>query len=321
MTPSALLRAFRPADFPALVDVAARGLPADPISADWLAEYVLLEPNFDPEGLIVAQGGGSPGRVHGFCYAVRAGNPAVQVEPAGGWITILVVDPATRRQGTGTALLSGALEFLRGRGAQWARVSGYPPAYFLPGVDADLYPDGVRLLERAGFDTTSRPVAMDLGLAAYRTPDSIRELQRTREEEGYSFAPATPGELPEAIEFATAQFAPDWAAAMRDSVLRFGRPERVVLARDPSGEAVGFAMYGAYRGLIERFGPFGVAESQRGKGLGAVLLHLTLARMRADGAHCAWFLWTGEQTAAGRLYRSAGFAVTRRFQVMQAPLV
>ncbi len=147
-------RAFRSADLNALVSVAARGLPADPISADWLAEYVLLEPNFDPDGLIVAADETSD-RVLGFCYAVRAGTGAALVAPDGGWITILVVDPDTRRQGIGSGLVTQALDYLRRRGAPWATVAGYPPAYFLPGVDADAYPDGLRVLEALGFETTT----------------------------------------------------------------------------------------------------------------------------------------------------------------------
>ena len=311
-------RGFRPADFAALVEVATRGLPTDPIAADWLAEYVLLEPNFDPDGLIVAVDETSE-RVLGFCYAVSA--PAgAGAEPCGGWITILVVEPEARRQGIGSGLLTRALDFLRRRGALWATVAGYPIAYFLPGVDADAYPDGLGLLEAFGFQTMSSPVAMDLGLATYRTPDEVCKLHSTRETDGFTFSIAGLGDLPELIRFASGHFTPDWGQALRDSAIRYGRPDRTLIARDPGGGVAGFATYGAYRGLRERFGPFGVAESQRGRGLGTILLHRALARMRGEGAHSAWFLWTGEQTAAGRVYRAAGFTVTRRFHVMRAPL-
>jgi predicted N-acetyltransferase YhbS len=47
------------------------------------------------------------------------------------------------------------------------------------------------------------------------------------------------------------------------------------------GQVVGFACYDATaRGF---FGPTGVAESQRGKGIGAALLYRTLAAMKAQG--------------------------------------
>ncbi|MFC7720341.1 GNAT family N-acetyltransferase [Nonomuraea recticatena] len=80
---------------------------------------------------------------------------------------------------------------------------------------------------------------------------------------------------------------------------------------------MGFALYAAYRGIPERFGPFGVDEGERGTGLGKILLHLTMTRMRAEGLHSSWFLWTGEASPAGHLYTRAGYQVTRRFHVMR----
>jgi GNAT superfamily N-acetyltransferase len=107
---------------------------------------------------------------------------------------------------------------------------------------------------------------------------------------------------------------------VRDSVLQHGRIDRVLVARHPDGHMVGFSTYGAYRGLRERFGPYGVDESSRGTGLGKVLLHDTLTRMRAEGAQSAWFLWTGENSPAGHLYLRSGFHITRRFDVLRSDL-
>lgn len=314
------LRTFQPSDTRRLVELVATGMPADPVSVDWFAEYVLLDPNFDPAGLIVASDPASGDPV-GFVHAVRPrGGTGVPVDRDGGWITIGTVDPAARRRGIGTGLVGRALTFLRDAGARWAEFSGYPPAYFLPGLDAAAYPHGRRLLERAGFRVMSRPVAMHATLAAYRPPEAIDTLRTTREEEGYTIDAAGYGDLPEVMAFAATEFAPDWGEAVRAATVRTGRPDRVMLARDPDGAVVGFAIYGAYRGPLERFGPFGVAAAQRGRGLGAVLLHATLTRMRAEGAHSAWFLWTGRDTSAGRLYASAGFSVTRAFEVMRRDL-
>lgn len=325
-------RRFQPGDVAALVELMALGLPTDPVSLEWFTEYVLLDPNFDADGLTVATGcldeqpfartlGSTVEELLGFVYAVRArGGAGIPVDPDGGWITIGAVHPAARRRGIGSGLLTRAVDFLRSRGAKWVAYSGYPPAYFLPGLDADAYPEALRLFEAHGFRTRYRPVAMDLGLATYRIPDDVLARQRTRESEGYTFAPATPGDLPEAIAFAAAELAPDWGEAIREAVLRHGRPERVVVVRDPDQTIVGVATYGAYRGVMERFGPIGVAPTQRGLGLGKILMHVTLARMRAEGAHSAWFLWTGLESPAGRLYLEAGFVVTRTFHVLQIDL-
>lgn len=313
-------RTFRPDDTDRLVELIARGMPGDAVSREWFAEYVLLDPNFDAHGLIVAADADT-GEPLGFVYAVRSRSTAgIPVDPDGGWITVGAVHATARRHGIGTELARRAMAYLRAEGSRWVVYSGYPPAYFLPGLDVDAYPDGLRLLERAGFQTVSRPVAMDRSLPTYRPPPATMKKQATREDEGYRFGPASVGEIPEVMTFASSSLAPDWGEVIRQAVVRSGRPDRVVLARDPVGAVVGFATFGAYRGAVERFGPFGVDEASRGLGLGAILLHATLGRMRAESAHSAWFLWTGEETPAGQLYLNAGFAVTRRFHVLRADL-
>lgn len=313
------LRGYRPGDLDALVALTESGQPADPVSREWFAENILLDANFDPDGLIVAADGTGP---VGFVHAVAGRREAgpIPVDPAGGWLTIGTVHPAARRRGIGTKLVERALAFLRDSGAAWANWSAYPPAYFLPGLDAERYPEGLRLLERLGFRTLYQPVAMDLGLATYAMPAAVADLLAERSAEGFTFGPARYDDLPDVMTFAADQLAPDWGEAIRQSVLRHGRPDRVVVCRDPDGVMVGFATYGAYRGLPERFGPFGVAPVRRGLGLGKVLLHVTLTQMRAEGAHSAWFLWTGPDTPAGRLYLDAGFTVTRTFHVLRADL-
>lgn len=311
-------RGHRPGDLPALAALTAEAMPRDVVDEEWLAENVLLDVNFDPAGLVVAED--AAGRPVGFVYAVVA-ERGIPADPATGFLTIGCVHPAHRRRGIGTALLRRAMDHLASRGATTVTYAGYPQAYFVPGLDVATYPEAESLLAAHGFAIRYTAAAMSLDLDSYAMPGSVRELLRARAEEGYALGPATYDDLPEAISFATRRLAPDWGHALRESVLRHGRgPRRVLLARDPDGTVVGVSTYGAYRGLRERFGPIGVDEERRGTGLGRALLHLTLTQMRAEGAHGAWFLWTGEDSPAGHLYRSTGFEVVRRFAVLQAPL-
>jgi GNAT superfamily N-acetyltransferase len=311
------IRAFRPDDLEAVIDLLETSAPVDAVTPRSFTENVLLDVNFHADGLRVAV---ADGCILGVIYAVAAGSPAVPVPSDGGWITLFAVHPDHRGGGIGAALLSEATEWLRGRGAAWVNVFGYPPAYFVPGLDVARYPEAHRLLTAAGFTESYTAVAMDASLAGYSTPEQVHQIRRQREAEGYRFGSAAPGDLPEAIAFASARMAPDWGDVIRNSTLQHGHPERVQLARDPDGTVVGFATYGSYGGIVERFGPFGVDETQRGRKLGEILLHLTMTRMRAEGAHCAWFLWTGEHSPAGHLYLKTGYQITRRFQVMQKSL-
>ena len=75
-------------------------------------------------------------------------------------------------------------------------------------------------------------------------------------------------------------------------------------------------MYGGYEGIRERFGPFGVDDSEQGKGLGKILLHEALHSMKQRTIQGAWFLWTSEKSSAGHLYLKNGFKTYRTFHVM-----
>lgn len=309
------VRAFAPGDETSLLATWNRSQPGDPTTAGWLRDCVLLDPNFDPEGLRVACEGD---QVVGCAYAVRRLTPlapGTDLEPDTGWIPFFFVAPEHRGGGLGRRLLGEALGFLIKNGRTKVDFSSYTPNYVLPGADAALYPDGFRLLAAMGFTTLYSPVAMDRSLVGYVAPDDVLELRAKRAGEGYEFRNPADGELPELIRFAADAFNPDWGEAIR----KFRDNGRLVIAKNQT--IVGFAAYGAYRGIPERFGPFGVDENQRGTGLGKILLHETMTRMRAEGLHSSWFLWTSETSPAGHLYTRAGYTVTRRFHVMrwQAP--
>ncbi|GAA1620143.1 hypothetical protein GCM10009733_015720 [Nonomuraea maheshkhaliensis] len=305
------VRPFQSGDETSLVDAWNRSMPADPTTSGWFRDCVLLDPNFDPEGLRVAVDGDD---VVGCAYAVRRLiplAPGTDLEPDTGWIPFFFVVPERRSGGLGRRLVGEAVGFLERLGRTKVDFSSYTPNYVLPGADAELYPDGHRLLEELGFRTLYSPVAMDRALVGYRTPPEVHELRREREREGYVFRSPAAGELPELIRYAAGVFNPDWGEAIR----QHRDPERIVIAK--KDHIVGFALYAAYRGIPERFGPFGVDPGQRGTGLGKILLHLTMTRMRAEGLHSSWFLWTGATSPAGHLYTKAGYEITRKFHVMR----
>lgn len=315
----ATVRQFQVGDGDALVEVWRRSAPADPITAQRFRNLVLLDANFDPEGLRVAVDGD---RLVGAAYAVRRRVAMVgaDLEPDTGWIPFLFVAPEARRSGVGDALLDSARSWLREQGRTQVEFASYTPNYIVPGLDAVAYPDAVNLLERHGFRTRYEAAAMDRSLVDYVLPDTIRQRVAARTAEGYRFGTPTDDDLVELVAVAGEQFNPDWARAIRECVTAGTPNDRIVIVRDPGGRLVGWAMHEAYESVTERFGPFGVLAECRGAGLGRILLHLTLERMRALGAHSAWFLWTGEQSPAGRLYLDTGFTVTRRFRVMRADL-
>lgn len=89
---------------------------------------------------------------------------------------------------------------------------------------------------------------------------------------------ALPPELHIIQDWVRRNFSDYWVSEL--TVAMAHQPPGCLVAID-NGELVGFACYDATaRGF---FGPTGVAESHRGKGIGAALLYHTLAAMKAQG--------------------------------------
>src|SRR5687768_38562 len=106
---------YQPTDLDAVLAVLAAAMPHDPISPARFTRQVLLDPNFLPEGALVAYSGG---RLAGFCLAVARQVPLENAPPDGdrGYITLLGVLPESQRQGIGSWLLEAAEAFLRAQG-------------------------------------------------------------------------------------------------------------------------------------------------------------------------------------------------------------
>lgn len=311
-------RCYSPGDEQQIVKVWNETLTVDPITPARFRNLVLLDGNFDPEGLRLAF---HNNQLVGCFYAVRRLMPmsGSDLEPENGWIPFFFVHQDYRKQGIGENLLKQAEEFLKKHGRKNVFFASYAPNYILPGIDLEAYPEGWEFLQKTGFEKLYSPVAMDRDLVGYSIPKDVQELIKVREAEGYSFKTAQDSDLVELVKFATDVFNPDWGRAIREGVVA-GLPLDWIFVARERGKLVGFCLHGAYEGIPERFGPFGVDPDQRGKGLGKILLNLCLGAMRAEGLHGAWFLWTGETSAAGYLYTKTGFVINRHFHVCRKSL-
>ncbi|MER5913737.1 GNAT family N-acetyltransferase [Streptomyces sp. NPDC001982] len=171
-TSGAGIRGFRAGDGPQLVEAWRRSAPTDPITRDRFRSLVLLDANFDPQGLRVAVDGD---RVVGAAHAVRRLTPmtGTDLEPEQGWIPFFFVAPAARGRGLGRRLLTDALGWLHSHGRTRVDFSSYTPNYILPGLDAEAYPEAAGLLESLDFRTLYEAAAMDRGLIGFRLPEDV----------------------------------------------------------------------------------------------------------------------------------------------------
>lgn len=308
-------RHYQSGDEKQIVDLWNKSLWKDPINSRRFRNLVLLDGNFDPVGMCLAF---DESKLVGCVYAVRRLLPmvATELEPDNGWIAFFFVEEGYRKSGIGSRLMQEATGFLEENGRKNVFFASYAPNYIIPGVDEEAYPEAFNFLQTQGFSKLYSPVAMDRNIVDFRISEEIKALVRRREQEGYHFSLAEDKDLYDVIQFANLKFNPDWGRAIREGVLQGLPLERILVARHEN-KVVGFCIYGGYEGVPDRFGPFGVDPEQQGKGLGKIILNLCLQQMKAESLHGAWFLWTGEKTSAGYLYKKTGFEITRTFHVMK----
>ncbi len=310
------IRAYRGADEAALIDMWNASMTHDRIHPGVFRTRVLLDLNFNPAGLLVAEAPG--GALVGFVLALARQVPQFLdgLEPEKAWITAFGVHPDYRRQGIGRALFDAALARLARMGKRQVLLSPYTPNYFIPGVDIDAYPGALEFLHAAGWKTLYRPISMRAETTGFQIPERIHANQRALAEEGIRVRPVAPADLPDLWPFIAEHFGWDWVRFAQDYLLEVYGPgtDEVCFLVAVQQTGAGEKIVGYCQQRRERFGPFGVDPALRGKGVGRVLLFHCLAEMLARGFHSAWFLWTGEDAA--RLYATAGFQKVRQFAVM-----
>lgn len=306
------MRPYRGADETALLALWNETLTHDRIDAARFRTQVLLDANFDPAGLLLAE---VEDRLAGFVLSIARQVPLFLhgLEPGLAWITAFGVRPAWQRQGVGRQLFDAVLGRLAGQGRQRVLISPYTPNYFTPGVDADAYPAAMAFLQGSGWQVASTPISMQTDLNGFRIPAEILGLEERLAAHGITVRPVDPADLPALMPFIARHFGWDWFRFAQEHLLqRFGpgSDEICFLVATRGEEIIGYCQQ-----RRERFGPFGVDPAQRGQGIGRLLLFHCLDAMLARGFHCAWFLWTGRNAA--RLYELAGFRQVRQFAIMQ----
>ena len=182
-------------------------------------------------------------------------------------LRILVVDRAQRRRGIGGALLGDA----EARGARI--VAAEAGNYFTPGVvmsDAAT----IRFFTHRGYKEIARTQNLVTSMSAEWGAGVVRATDATRDR---------------VLGFIENEFGRIWRFEASHA---FENDPATLVYVEVDGEIAGFAAHEANNRGLGFFGPTGVARAHRGRGLGARLLHASLADLHRLGYERVIIPWT-----------------------------
>jgi mycothiol synthase len=288
-------------------------LPLDAITLDTLETRVLLDENFDPETFLLAR---SNGQLVSFALGIHAKRmPLGDADPNGDrcWITALGVHPGHDVRMIGTFLLTEAERRFKALGKHECRVAGYPPGYFTPGIDMRAYKPIVELFQANGYAVFHEALSMDSSIVLFTVPEKTVEIEKKLKADGIDIRFYRRNDLVCFMEFLEQSMPSDWVRVERRNLRKIFEggfhPEQVVLVTK-GDDIIGYCQFEG-----SHFGPFGVSDAYQGRGIGTVLLARTLERMRQEGHHDAWVMWTDD--IAAKVYGKFGFKETRRFAMLK----
>ncbi len=311
------VRPYRDADLAGVVSAWERALPLDAVTEADFLRRVILDENREDEGLLVATD--EAGKVIGFavCLVLRHAIEKIGLMEHRGYITAFGVVPEWQGHGAGRTLLEAAEGFFRARNRKEVTIAPYQPNYFVPGVDKVAYAKGLAWLQAHGFAEFSEGIAMDAMIGTFELDEELKEREATLEKAGLVVKPLTCESFAAFMTFMSHTMPGDWVedarGLLRDVVSGAAPADSIFVAMDGE-KIVGYCKFAG-----EHFGPFGVADSHQGRGIGTVLLARTMHQMRKEGHHAAFVLWTGDRAARG-VYARLGFTVSRRFALLRKAL-
>jgi mycothiol synthase len=299
-----------------LLKLWAAALPLDAITADILETRVLLDENFDPETFLLARSGGN---LVGFVLGIHAKRmPLGDADPTGdrSWITALGVHPGADLMDIGSRLLSEVERKFKALGKKECRVSSYPPGYFTPGIDMRAYKSYLDLFASHSYEVFHEALSMDAPIVLFTVPEKTVTIEKALKADGIEIRSYRRDDLVKFMDFLEKTMPSDWVRVERRNLRKiseggFHREQVMVVTK--ADEIIGYCQFEG-----SHFGPFGVSDAHQGKGIGTVLLARTLERMRQEGYHDAWVMWTDD--VAAKVYGKFGFKETRRFALLKKEL-
>ena len=304
-----MIRNITDSDINTIIDLWNYALPHEAIDKKAFLKKLLLDPNFKPKGFFVAE---EEGELLGFVNCPYFKSPAAET----GFISILAIKDRERVIEVGNLLLDKAEEYIASNGKK--RIStGYAPLYFTQGVEKDLCPEYVELYRSRGYsEKESYKRVCDLSNYVY--PQKCIAQHEALAKEGI-YVGEMKDEYLLSLTNPNPKFAKKgWSFEFKNRLAECDYARVRIAAKD--GEMIGCCVFGDPNGSPERFGPFGVNEDMRGKGLGTLLLNDCFFEMKKRGLQSAWAQWTPVEGPASILYDHYGFEKRNSYLMFEKEL-
>lgn len=276
-----------------VTDVCNASLTYDFLNPSTLRRITFQDPNFERLAFIAYENDEPLGLAAG-CRRIRW--PAEHINLEVGWIKILAGIASKKSSEVEIMdLLCEKVETdLRSLGVKVVRVSDFASGHVWPGIDV-RYETILEVLEKRGYSKVGEAVDYLVGLRGFSVPRRIQKLREDLNRQGISITLATQAESESVCRWVKGKFSTEWASEVEISI-RNSEKDRsgtvgTVVARDKTGEIIGFSTQGALE--PHWFGPIGVDEKRRKLGVGSILLFESLKRMKMRGVIEAVICWTG----------------------------
>lgn len=273
------LRPLHDHDLEAVLSLWNRSATYDPLTPELLDEKIFDDPDYQPALQCVAE---EKRRVVGFISGAKRQNDAGVT----GFIKLLAVDPAHRRQRVGTQLAEAVETELKKQGACSIRVFDSAPNYLQPGIDP-RYTELLAFFERRGYERCGETANMHADLQARDFDTAAEEAAQRRC--GFEIRRAIMGDRDDLFALLQQHWAA-WIPEIERALMNYPISLHVALHQF---KIVAFSAYDSNNLNTGWFGPMGTDPVYRGRGLGAILLQRCLTDLKARGHRLAIIPWVG----------------------------
>ena len=258
------------------------------ISSEMFARIYYANESRDPSAFFIEK---EDNQIVAFCIGIKRRVPYLDrgLEEEKAFLLAIGVKKEYRNKGIGTSLLK-RFEQYYAENSRIIAVGQFSPYYFFPAVEENS--EAFHLFLANGYKPYDKCFGMHMNLTDYKKPDDICRFQKKREEEGFRFCNYNEKYALELLQFVENSFTAGWYYSICSAVLN-EHAERTVLLAIKDAHIIGYIQR-EFDYDPNRFGPFGVSEEYRNKGIGTILLHNCWQEMAHEGKQFAYFKTTDE---------------------------